>query len=246
MDRNLQVLNICSAKFGFGLSRIHKVFFKVSQFRILDLVFSNDVFYFDSAPIYGYFRTGRMFSKWISSRKIERSQYLLSYKIGYKTSSFFSKYFLFYYVSKILRLKNDIFLHRRDLSFEGAIDEVRKGLKWYDVKFFDIVYVHDPQISELNSLGNLLDALIFLKDSGYCKSIGFSGDFRVYTQISKIYNVKFDVLQCEYLDSNSVDKVDIIFGYHRLMQKSKINSSKMILFSSNSLKNISNNFSQWY
>jgi len=253
------------SKLGFGTASLHYLMTQQQRERLLSQALDSGFTHFDTAPLYGEGLAERTLGNFLGSN---REQITLATKIGIPANPFLAAFPLLMYAQKTFgsltrRFSGNVpSLRKRSLEKKQVQESLQRSLKALRTDWVDILFVHEPQISDIPQLLEIVDWLQTQKNQGSVRYLGLAGQAQNCIEITqKIPNV-FDILQVEdSIDNHEADLVvfaglarQITFGYLRksfesdrsleptqvLTEALLINTSGMILVSSRNAERLKN------
>lgn len=214
------------SKLGFGTASLHHLKnFKERQ-KLLNLALDLGFTHFDTAPLYGEGLAEASLGKFIGS---QRDKITIATKIGIPANPILRKFPLLMYGQKIVSRLTRHFLgtpsspHRHYLAKKEVEKSLKHSLKALQTDWLDILFIHEPNITDLERLSNLVSWLEQLKKEGSVRYLGLAGQADDCLNITKKIPNIFDILQVEdSIESQEANlllsadlPLQITFGYLR-------------------------------
>lgn len=225
------------SQLGFGTASLHYLMNPTERAKLLNVALDLGFTHFDTAPLYGEGLAEDSLGKFFKSR---RENVTIATKIGIPANPILRKFPLLMYgqktVSSLTRrfLKTSTSPHRHFLRKQDVENSLQSSLKALQTDWLDILFIHEPQIADLDQLSDLVAWLEKLKKEGVVRYLGLAGQADNCLKIvQKIPNV-FDILQVEDSIENQEANIlhqanfplQITFGY--LRKSLELNSSSNV------------------
>lgn len=173
--RELGHTGVRLTQLGLGGTSVGNLFGKITDddgVRVVRRAYDMGIRYFDTAPLYGCGTSERRFG--LGLKEHPRSSYVVSNKVGRHlvpdTSGTGEGKLKHYPDDEPFRLVMDF-----------SPDAIRRGfedsLKRMDMDYFDIVFVHDPQLHVYPVIDDVFPVLAKMKEEGLVKAIGCGINF---------------------------------------------------------------------
>lgn len=214
-----------TSKLSFGTASIHHKLNKNSRENLLAKAYDIGISHFDTARLYGHGLAERTLGNYFTGEK--RNNITIATKFGIHENSVYEKFPFLMYADKI---KNKLFHNGnkiepfiRDLSITKIDQSLQKSLKSLNTSWIDILYLHEPQLNEIENLDEVINWLEKKKRNGDIRYFGIAGYVDSAIKIEKRYPHVFDIFQIEdSLENKELNKLKEInrlpqfsFGYMR-------------------------------
>jgi aryl-alcohol dehydrogenase-like predicted oxidoreductase len=214
------------SRLGFGTASLHHAFRSQDRQALLGAAFEVGFTHFDTARMYGEGIAERELGRFFGKR---RHQVTIATKFGIPAIPVFEQVPPLLYANRALggigrRLMPQRWNRRlRVISRESAEISLTHSLKALQTDWIDILFVHEPQVSDIGSLMGMADWLDRQKASGRVRYLGLAGTAAQCVEVARQTGKLFDVLQVEdTLGACEADAVtetgrplQITFGYLR-------------------------------
>jgi aryl-alcohol dehydrogenase-like predicted oxidoreductase len=189
-----------TSRLGFGTSSLHHLISAKARQDLLGHAWSEGHRYFDTAPYYGHGMAERELGRFLSTR---RSQAIVASKFGIRANPVFRRAPYFMYAGKALgRLvpngrKTSLSEPARDYRAAEARRSVERSLLALRTDHIDILFLHEPELSQLQEAEELVRELERLQRAGKIRYVGLSGSLLDSWEIARRYPSLGAVLQVE-------------------------------------------------
>lgn len=245
------------SRLGFGTASLHHLFRTKDRHALLGVAFDAGYTHFDTARMYGEGIAERELGRFLLGR---RQDVTIASKFGIQPINILEKIPLLLYAHRAIRVVSNRIWRSKDISrkksytLEAAEKSLTSSLNALQTDWIDIFFVHEPLITDADTLLHLGGWLEKQKKSGRVRFIGLAGNAVNCMAIAKMTEGLFDVFQVEdSLTSREADVVSaagaplqITYGYLRkspelinlgngldiISDALKRNSSGMVLVSS--------------
>ena len=222
------------SRLGFGTASLHHLLSESKKKDLVNYALDLGFTHFDTAPLYGEGLTEKTLGNCLRSR---RNEITLATKIGIFPNPLLKQFPALMYGEKIFNRFSRSLLPtrqpsspRRSLEQKLVENSLQSSLKALQTDWLDVLFIHEPQISDIPLLLNLADWLDKKKKSGVVRYLGLAGQSHNCVQIALNIPHLFDILQVEdSIDGQESDFVisagfakQITFGY--LRKSSELNS----------------------
>lgn len=219
-DTALQV-----SRLGFGTASLHRTFHSKDRQTLLSAALDAGYTHFDTARMYGEGLAERELGRFLGKT---RHKVTLATKFGIPANSALERLPLLMYAQRALGGVGRSFApqwwgHRRVISREQAEMSLATSLKALQTDWIDILFVHEPQLADVEVLLSMADWLERQKASGRVRYLGLAGSARHCVAVAQQTGNLFDVWQVE--DSLVAHEADVVtdaghslqitFGYLR-------------------------------
>lgn len=214
------------SQLGFGTASLHYLMTQRERERLVSHALDLGFTHFDTAPLYGEGLAERTLGNFLGSN---RDQITLATKIGIPANPVLEAFSILMYVQKTFSSLTHRFssnvpsFRKRSLEKKQVEESLQRSLKALQTSWLDILFVHEPQMSDVSQLLELVEWLQKQKNQGTVRYLGLAGQAQNCVEIAtKIPNV-FDILQVEdSIENHEADLVlsagfaqQITFGYLR-------------------------------
>ena len=215
-----------TSRLGFGTASLHHALLTRDRQSLLRAALDAGITHFDTARIYGEGMAERELGHLLGK---SRHQVTIATKVGIPAIRVCEMFPPLLYAHRGLgALRGRLRLgrpeqRRRDLTPESAECSLTSSLKALRTDWVDILFIHDPQPSEVEDLLRLAEWLRRQKSSGRVRYLGLSGAAKHCVAIGMGTGQLFDILQIEDSligrEADAVMKaersIQISFGYIR-------------------------------
>ena len=172
------------SRIGFGTSRLHHFHSSDERIRLLSKAHEVGVRYFDTAPLYGHGLAEREIGKFLKILNC-RSEIIIATKFGLMPNKIverFPKLLMPFIASRKLIEKigprfSKYFRPKKDFSEKNLIQQVEVSLSRINSDYIDVMYLHEPELMDLNQLEGLKTATESLLRQGLVRQFGVSSDW---------------------------------------------------------------------
>ena len=222
---------ITTSRLGMGTANLHHLVRRSARQNLLSVALDAGIRYFDTAPLYGHEMAERELGLFFRGR---RHSAAIATKIGILPRSLFSAApFLMYAQKASLAMARRLSLRvaksaapARDYSREYAVLRVETSLRNLATDYIDVLFLHEPQLDDIQSADDLIDTLEKLRASGKIREFGVSGTFESCSAINARYPALTAVVQMEVdrsmqhaqFGSAPIRAAQITFGHVRNMR----------------------------
>lgn len=218
------------SRVGFGTASLHHVNGLSSKLSLLDIAYDTGIRYFDTAPLYGHGTAERTLGQFVKKHQ-SQSNVVIATKVGLIPNPFITTYpkLLLPYIAlrKITTasrlIKPSYWQPTRDYSANYLVQRLEASLLSLGLDCLDIVLLHEPTLSELQTMDSLSVAVLSLKQRGLVKHFGISAQidaaqwFKVNApELAEVMQIEMP-LQLNEADNNWISKnATSTFGHFRL------------------------------
>lgn len=214
-----------TSRLGFGTASLHRAFRSRERQALLGAALDAGFTHFDTARMYGEGLAERELGRFLGKT---RHKVTLATKFGIPANSALERLPLLMYAQRALggagrRFAPQWWGHRRVISREQAEMSLATSLKALQTDWVDILFVHEPQLADVEALLSMADWLERQKASGRVRWLGLAGSARHCIDVVQQTGCLFEILQVE--DSLAVHEADVVtqaghplqitFGYLR-------------------------------
>ena len=219
------------SRVGFGTASLHHALRSGGRQKMLAAALDSGVTHFDTARMYGEGMAERELGGFL---KGHRQAVTLATKVGLPAIGAFERYPTLLYIHRALgplgrRLLPGLWdRRRRRFSPDGAEASLKNSLKSLRTDWVDILFLHEPRVSDADAVQRLAEWLERQKASGRARYLGLAGSARECVALTLKTRGLFDVLQVE--DSMAGCEADVVtaaglplqitFGYVRQAARS--------------------------
>lgn len=206
------------SRLGCGTASLHHAFRASDRQALLGAALDAGFTHFDTAPMYGEGLAERELGRFLLKR---RNQVTIATKFGIPARRMMERFPLLMYAQRGLggvgrRLVPQWWTHRRVISPEQAEMSLAASLKALQTDWVDILFVHEPEIAEIDAFLNMAEWLQRQKASGRVRWLGLAGSARRCVDVAKKTGSLFEVLQVE--DSLAGREADVLAEADRPLQ----------------------------
>ena len=201
-----------TSRLGFGTASLHQTLRASDRQAQLRAAFDAGISHFDSARMYGEGMAegelGRFFSGGL------RREVTLATKFGLPAVPLFERFPSLMYAQRYfdgVAQRAGWSTHSvrvRALSLAMAESSLAKSMKALRTDWLDILFVHEPQISDIPHLHDLVDWLTRQRSMGRVRYLGLAGNAANCVAVMKQVEGVFNVLQVE--DSLAECEADVV------------------------------------
>lgn len=219
--------NLSATRLGLGTASLHHAFRSRDRQALLSAALDAGFTHFDTARMYGEGMAERELGQFFTGGL--RQQVTIATKFGIPARALFERFPALMYAQRAMggvgrRLGLAPVGERvRALSREAAENSLTRSLKALRTDWVDILFVHEPVVSDIAALQNLAEWLLQQKSSGRVRYLGLAGSAANCVAVMRQVEGVFDVLQVE--DSLAVCEagavlatgwpLQVTFGYMR-------------------------------
>lgn len=214
------------SKLGFGTASLHYLLNHRSRKQMLSHVLDIGFTHFDTAPLYGEGLAERTLGNLLGRH---REQITLATKIGIPANPVLRKLPLLMYAQKTFssltrRFYNNVpSVRKRSLERKQVAESLHNSLKALRTDWIDVLFIHEPQITDIPQLLEIVEWLQKQKHQGIVRYLGLAGKAQNCVEIAAKIPSLFDILQVEdSIENHEADLVlstglplQITFGYLR-------------------------------
>jgi aryl-alcohol dehydrogenase-like predicted oxidoreductase len=219
-----------TSRVGFGTASLHHVKGLSSKLNLLDTAYDTGIRYFDTAPLYGHGTAERTLGQFVKKHR-SQSNVIIATKVGLIPNPFITSYpkLLLPYIAlrKIttasLLIKPRYWQPKRDFTANYLVQRIEASLLSLGLDCLDIVLLHEPTLSELQTMDSLCETVLSLKQRGLVKHFGISAQIEAAQWFKANALDLAEVMQIEMpLQLNEAEKSWIsknatsTFGHFRL------------------------------
>jgi aryl-alcohol dehydrogenase-like predicted oxidoreductase len=230
--------NIQTSRLGFGTASLHHLHSEAARKNLLAAALDTGFTYFDTARIYGEGQAERTLGDFFAGDL--RKNVTIATKIGLPAVPLLETFPKLMYGQKAVKslVRNcgiSLDNHRkRDLSVVAAEKSLTMSMKALKTDWIDILFVHEPQLSDLIDLYALGNWFGQIRSGGRVRYLGLAGNAENCLNVTRYFPDMFDVMQVEdSLENKEADLVvqagwpiQITYGYLRLANKHAEKSSE--------------------
>lgn len=207
-----------TSRLGFGTASLHHALRSRERQAVLGAALDAGFTHFDTARMYGEGLAEREMGRFLG--KI-RQQVTIATKFGIPANPALERFPLLMYAQRALgaagrRLAPHWWDHRRVISREQAETSLAASLKALQTDWIDILFVHEPQLADVDALLSMADWLERQKASGRVRWLGLAGSARHCLAVVQQTGNLFEVLQVE--DSLATHEADVLTEAGRPLQ----------------------------
>lgn len=222
---NLGGTDLQTSRMGFGTSSLHHVLRARNRQALLGAARDAGFTHFDTARMYGEGLAERELGRFLGK---ERQHVTLATKFGIPAIPSFERFPLLMYAQRVLsgmgrRPVTPGWEVRRLIGREQAEKSLAASLQALRTDWIDILFVHEPRLTDVVPLQGMADWLERQKTSGRVRWLGLAGSAARCVEVARQTDGLFDILQVE--DSWAEHEADaviaagwplqITFGYLR-------------------------------
>jgi hypothetical protein len=187
-----------ASRLGLGTHGLHRLLSSGARQALLHHAMDLGVRHFDTAPSYGDGLAEREIGRFAQGM---RSELLITTKFGIPASRALSRMPGLLYAARaagaITRRLRARRAPPRDYSAAHARTSLEQSLRALRTSYVDVLYLHEPDISQLPHMESLLAVLESLKAGGSVRHIGLSGSAAACARIALAHPALAQVLQIE-------------------------------------------------
>ena len=214
------------SQLGFGTASLHYLVSRQEREKLLSHALDLGFTHFDTAPLYGEGLVERTLGNFLDSN---RDKITLATKIGIPANPVLRTLPFLMYGQKTVGSLIRRFYHnvpsvrKRFLEKKQVEESLQKSLKALRTDWLDILFIHEPQISDIPQLLEIREWLQSLKNQGVVRYLGLAGQSANCVEINTKIPGLFDILQVEdSIENHEADVVisagfdlQVTFGYLR-------------------------------
>lgn len=215
----LPMTDLSCSRLGFGTASLHHILRARDRQALLAAALDAGFTHFDTARMYGEGIAERELGRFLPS---ERQRVTIGTKFGLPAIALFERVPPLLYAHRAFgrigrRLFSRIWDRRpRLLSIAAAESSLSRSLKALRTDWIDILFLHEPLISDIDSILPMADWLQKQKTSGRVRYLGLAGQAKSCVEIARQTDGLFDVLQVE--DSLAAREADTVTDSGRSLQ----------------------------
>jgi aryl-alcohol dehydrogenase-like predicted oxidoreductase len=188
---------LCSSRLGFGLSGLHHVLRSRNRQHLLSAALHEGITYFDTAPYYGHGLAERELGRF---SKAHRNHIVVATKVGIDANPWMRRFPPLMYsrlaanalLRRLTKRRSFAVPRHHDYSARRAATSLNRSLAALRTDHVDILYLHDPTLSQLSEPDALFDALRAMQTAGKIRHFGLTGNARECLGILR----RFPELRC--------------------------------------------------
>lgn len=192
------------SRVGLGTASLHHLPRLKEQLGLLNAAYEAGIRYFDTAPLYGHESAERVLGRFVRGHRF-RNSIVIATKIGLTPNAFVSAFppLLFPYIglrtltTRLHVIQPSTWQPKRNYSSNYLTRRVERSLRVMGLDYLDVVYLHEPQISELNAVDALAEAALSLQRRGLVRAFGASVQYDVAQWLQQRAPELAEVLQVE-------------------------------------------------
>jgi D-threo-aldose 1-dehydrogenase len=222
------------SRLGFGTASLHHLISEAKRKDLLNFALDLGFTHFDTAPLYGEGLTEKTLGNCLRSR---RDKITLATKIGIFPNPLLRNFPALMYGQKFFDSATRRFIGKKPSLSKRSLDQnlvensLRSSLQALQTDWLDILFIHEPQVTDIPSLLALAEWLQKQKQDGVVRYLGLAGQSHHCVEIMQNIPNLFDILQVE--DSIKGQESDLIISagypqqitYGYLRKSSETNTS---------------------
>ncbi|MEI8226780.1 MAG: aldo/keto reductase [Planctomycetota bacterium] len=222
---------LATSRLGFGTASLHHLLTSGQRMRLLATAYDKGFAHFDTAPLYGEGLAERTLGLFLSNGR--RNRVTVATKVGISARVLPELFPQWMYCEKAADAAVRLLgfagqrPRRRALSLRDVEKSFTKSLRNLRTDAVDVLFVHEPAVSEIGSIAGLADWLRQQKSVGRLRYTGLAGSASECVAVVREVPDAFDILQVEdSLDGHEADVVieaglplQITYGYLRLKRQ---------------------------
>ena len=214
-----------TSRLGFGAASLHHAFRSRERQALLGAALDAGFTHFDTARMYGEGMAERELGRFLGKT---RNQVTIATKFGIPAIPALERFPLLMYAQRALggvgrRLAPQWWNHRRVIARKEAESSLAASLKALQTDWIDILFVHEPQLADVDALLSMADWLEQQKTIGRVRWLGLAGSAHHCVAVAQQTGGLFEILQVEdSLAAHEANQVtaagyplQITFGYFR-------------------------------
>jgi D-threo-aldose 1-dehydrogenase len=191
--------NLMASRLGFGLSGLHHLLSSRGRQSLLAAAYDHGINYFDTAPYYGHGLAERELGRFAAAR---RAGLIITTKFGIEPINVYRRFPTLMYAGLAVRkLSPSRPAKRLARTFAGGnpLGSVERSLRALRVERIDILYLHEPAMSDLctTDTDELHSALDKLRAQGKIGYVGLSGSAADCAAIARGHPRLAEVMQID-------------------------------------------------
>ena len=222
---NLLSTGLQTSRLGFGTAALHHYFLSKDRQALLGAARDAGFTHFDTARMYGEGLAERELGRFLGKT---RNQVTIATKFGIPANPVLERLPFLMYAQRALggvgrRFVPQWWDRHRAISREQAESSLVTSLKALQTDWIDILFVHEPQLADVDTLLSIAGWLERQKSKGRVRWLGLAGSAHYCVAVAQQTGNLFEILQVE--DSLAGHEADVVtqagyplqitFGYLR-------------------------------
>lgn len=211
--------DLVASRLGFGTASLHHLIRRRDREKLVAAALDNGFTHFDTARMYGEGIAERTLGRYLGSRR----QYLnLATKFGIMADQWLERAPILIYPKRVLSKVRRRISPNLPPSFSRCLTRqcldvsITRSLRALRTDWIDILFIHEPRVSELDSILAIADRLDQLRQDGVVRYLGLAGHAVDCLAVTEHTGELFDVLQVE--DSLEGREADVLPAAGRPLQ----------------------------